>query len=283
MITKNCRILTVLIALVCGYTVHAQIYPDGTPILNNFTLKDINGNTVDAFTQLNSGKHLVLDFAKTWCAPCWDIHETHILDHYNDSFGTNGSLSQDASVWLLECDVATDSIDLAPWTVGTNYHIQDFATEAEYAAVEDNFAMPGFAVGYARIHVVCANKKFYMMNYQSMMALTSANELRDFINSKCGLQPLSASQIFAKGFSFDVAPNPANNNTSLIVDLESRELVSYTIADMFGHTITNSQPSWLTSGINKIGISTSNLAAGIYIVTINVGGNFSKIKLVLNK
>lgn len=57
--------------------VWAQI---GTP----FVATDINGNTVDLQAILNSGTSIVIDYSCTWCGPCWNMHQSGLLEDINN-------------------------------------------------------------------------------------------------------------------------------------------------------------------------------------------------------
>ena len=58
----------------------------GAPVFPSFTLADIDGNARD-FSEW-SGKHRLLNFWATWCAPC--RREIPLLKEFQDEHGDNG-------------------------------------------------------------------------------------------------------------------------------------------------------------------------------------------------
>lgn len=52
----------------------------------NYRAKDIYGNEYDLQEILNSGKHLLIDFSVVWCAPCWSIHKSGILEEIQEKY-----------------------------------------------------------------------------------------------------------------------------------------------------------------------------------------------------
>ena len=107
----------------------------------DFELQDLNGNTWHLYELLESGKHVILDFSATWCSPCWDYHETGLLNEAYALYGPEGT--NELMIFMIEGDDNTNVACLydlpdcsytteGDWTAGTLYPIinDDFIADA---------------------------------------------------------------------------------------------------------------------------------------------------------
>ncbi|MBK8368346.1 MAG: T9SS type A sorting domain-containing protein [Bacteroidetes bacterium] len=90
----------------------------------------------------------------------------------------------------------------------------------------------------------------------------------------------------AKGVinSFVLYPNPATANTTISFNIAEKNKVSVNVYDVLGNLVsTLSQSNDFEKGNNTISLNTSNLASGIYYISLDINGSKETKKLVINK
>ncbi len=90
------------------------ILPNGS-IAPNWTLAEIPyncdpngtwGPTWNLYEQLNAGKHAVIDFSAVWCPPCWNYHQSGVLESMWDDHGPDGDNT--VRVFYIELDCSSN-------------------------------------------------------------------------------------------------------------------------------------------------------------------------------
>ena len=139
---------------ILGLNAHAQL-PNGS-VAPDWTLTSIDGIEYNLYSILDSGYQVVLDFSATWCGPCWDYHESGVLEELHQTYGPNGT--NDIRVFWIEASATTDLSDIygtgtntvGDWTEGTSFPILDLG-EAVYDAYDCNV--------FPTIFTICPNKR----------------------------------------------------------------------------------------------------------------------------
>lgn len=148
------KVYTFLLILI-SFQVYAQI-PNGT-FAPNFKATDIEGNEWNLYDILAEGKTVILDVSATWCGPCWDYHQSGILDELYSEYGPDGT--DELMVFLIEGDEDTTLEDLygtgdntwGDWVEGTHYPIIESRAIAE--AFEISF--------FPTLFMICPDRKTY--------------------------------------------------------------------------------------------------------------------------
>ncbi|MBK7007653.1 MAG: redoxin family protein [Saprospiraceae bacterium] len=73
----------------------------------DWTATDLNGNSWNLYDLLEQGKPVVIDFSATWCGPCWNYHNSGVLEELYNEHGPNGS--DEIMVFFLEADLSTNT------------------------------------------------------------------------------------------------------------------------------------------------------------------------------
>ena len=159
------------LAAMSGY---AQL-PNGSTA-PDFTATDLNGNTHNLYSYLESGKHVYLNVSATWCGPCWSYHNTHALADFYYAYGPIGS--DEAMVLYVEGDASTPvsalygqgNNTLGNWVEGTPYPIIDSS------AIANSYQITYFPTLFR----ICSSK------ISNVLSQATAPALRNGMNNVCG-------------------------------------------------------------------------------------------------
>jgi len=83
------------------------------------------------------------------------------------------------------------------------------------------------------------------------------------------------------GFSFNSAPNPADNNAIISLNIVDNSSVNVQVADITGKVVMSKNLGNLSQGAYRESIETSQLANGLYNITLTVNGVQSTKKMTV--
>ncbi|MEO1714095.1 MAG: hypothetical protein AAFU60_12250, partial [Bacteroidota bacterium] len=176
-----------------------------------------------------------IDFSATWCGPCWNYHNTHILNDLYNQYGPTGT--GDVMVFFIEADPSTPVSALyggpgsqGNWVAGTDFPIMDDSNGAVNGAFQVSY--------FPTLYAVCPNRKVYEPGQVSL------NGWVNWINS-CSLDA-----------------------TSSIADVECFGEASGSIDLTVSGGLGNISYNW-SNGANTPDVS--NLSSGMYFCTMTEG------------
>ena len=231
----------------------------------DFTANDCDGNSHNLFSELNSGKVIVL----CWVMPCGACTGGSLttLNVVNSYAATNPNT---VYMYIVDDYANTSCASLDGWRnhegLGAAKSFSDASINmADYQST----GMPKVVVIAGGSHTV-----FYNANN-----VISASDLQTAINS--ALQIIGINEQNTLATSLSVSPNPSHGKSELIVTLTENAQVEVTLFNMQGKLVKNIFSGKLTQGANTVGFSTSGIASGTYLLKISNGSKSNYPNLVI--
>lgn len=257
---KLTRLLTaILLFLAAG--AHAQ-----TAV--NFNCNDCAGNNHDLFTELNSGKVIVL----AWVMPCAScVGPTLTASNIVLSYAS----SNPGRVLMYVADDAanTNCTTLNSW-LSTN----GITTNAVFSNAAINMSDYG-TPGMPKIVVLGGDTAHTVFFNQNGTAAGNVTALQNAIDNALAISGTNTGS--AEADAAGIFPNPSSGSTTLYIrtDRSAESVVS--VYDALGQKLFTAFDGTLLAGENKIIIPGELLADGIYYIRIGQGENSRMLKMMI--
>lgn len=247
------KISTLILSVAIGITAQAQTPPD-------FTVTDTEGNTLDLYTTLASGKTIMLDFFFTTCPPC--ISNTGNIEHIYQEFGAG---SGDFDIWGINDRNSNAQIE----TYKTQYGVSNpcvSGTDGGGLAVVNSYSSTYNFTGFPTYAVICSDQS---ITWDIWPISANAPEIKQSLETDCGLQAAGIEDVVKVGFNA-IYPNPSSDYATVSYRLLERAKVSLEVYNMLGSLVKTVTPGQIFAGQKQTQLNVKDLENGHYFVKLVV-------------
>lgn len=235
-----------------------------------FSGKDCNGNSVDLFADLDSGKVVILHFFMPSCGSCPPPAQKIQAMANNINKMHPGKVKG----YAFPFQNSTTCTYAATWVssngLGTLYTAMD--SGAAQVAHYGGFGMPTVVVLGGTDHKVL----FSTLSFSTSDTTEMRNKILAQITGTTGISDLPSAVN-----TFTVFPNPASNNVSINLDLKETSNLLIDVTDINGKQVAIIMNE-KQSGVVTKQFSTATLPSGNYFVRLQVDGKTATQKLIVN-
>ena len=134
--------------------VSAQLTPGS--LAPDFSVADLSGNTRSLYSQLDSGRTVVLHCFAAWDSYAWEYYQQQTLEAFSALYGDEGS--GDVAVWRVECETQNSTAQLQGPASSTGNPTTD--TEGDWLIgstlpiIDDSTLAAQFGLAYLPVLVV---------------------------------------------------------------------------------------------------------------------------------
>ena len=254
------HLLASILALFIGSTITAQTAMD-------FTANDCNGNSHNLYTELNSGKVIVL----VWVMPCGSCIGP-ALTAYNI---VQSYASSNVVYYLIDDAANTSCTSLSSWAsangIGTNR-----ITFSTSSIVENNYG----GIGMPHVAVVGTSSHTLYFNALNSAAGNSA-AIQSAINTALtatGIEPIPDNQ-----YELSVSPSPASEKAKVSYSMKESAEVTLQVFNEVGQTVLKNEMGKQSAGDYSSDIDLSKVAKGIYYLRLTTGNASHTVKFSVSK
>lgn len=138
----------------------------------DLSFTDLDGNSYNLYDILNEDKTLILELSATWCPPCWDFHNSGILENIHNQYGPNGT--DEVRVFFFEADPSTNEACLTSAAGCNNTTQGNWVAGTPFPIANDNSIAQLYELAYfPTLYAVCPDRTIKLLE-QSSESIESA-------------------------------------------------------------------------------------------------------------
>jgi hypothetical protein len=259
------QLYTLFISVIFSISLNAQN-------ATNFTCNDCSGGAHDLFTELDAGKVIVL----CWVMPCSTcIPNSKTTYNVVNSYQTTNPGR--VFFYLADDYGTTPCSSINSWANGSSVNISESAFSLRFSNSTIKMTDYGSS-GMPKIVVLGGATHSVLFN--STVNTFNATNLQTAINN--ALAATAVVGLSSEILNVSLFPVPANNQTTLTINIKSLSNVKVEIFNIVGKRVSEIFNNQLNSGNNEIQINTSDLTNGVYFVKVNADDRNKIIKLIVS-
>lgn len=229
----------------------------------DFTATDIDGNTFNLFSKLNSGKYVMIDFFFTNCGPCQvtapKLHEAFL------NFGANSqyadiffvSINRDDNNSVFHTWESTYMSPTGPYPLGIS------GTQGSATAGPQTFSSTYGVSAYPTMILIAPNKNIVE---QDMWPISTAADFTTYFAAH-GITPNPAGIQTINALENNVSLYPVPAGNELTINSNGQIMKSIRIMDLAGNLVYSEN---LTQAILMKSIDLSTFASGMYLTEVSL-------------
>lgn len=248
------KICTLIFTVVFFASLNAQ-----TPLTtaSDFTATDVQGNSHNLFSYLNSGKYVLIDFFYTTCVPCQGAAPQANASYEN--FGCNSG-----GVIFLGLDYGDSDAEVIAFDNTYGAHYPCISGDAGGTAVCGTYGI----TAYPTFILIAPDKNIVVQDMWPFSTSICNTAISGYGVSaaSCPVGITDHTQNVITG----VYPNPANDMARFTFNAEQNTVYTVSIFDMSGKPVFEEQMNTIAAtGDYSYDVPVTNLAAGSYYIMLS--------------
>lgn len=236
----------------------------------NFNCNDCLGNNHDLFSELNSGKVVVIAFVMP-CSSCIGPSVSAYTESQNYSTSNPGQV-----LFYVADDIGNTSC--ASLTTWCNTNGLGNATKFSNTAVVET---PYGSGGMPKIIVIGGSNHTVFYNQNGVLDVASFNTA---INNALAAAAVGVKEYSIDNFQLSLFPNPVTDKKPLLsYQLKRSEEVSIDIYNTIGALVKNVLKEEQSAGNHEQQINPTALSTGTYFIKLKVGDKTDFIKFIISE